>query len=500
VGAPPYQIIRRLGEGGFAVVDLATNGQPEPVALKTPKSVPQAKERMRREIEMQQRYAHKHVMPILDADPDEPWFVMPQALGNLADLWSRGDLGNDPESFALDMVRAIAEGLRAAHADGAVHRDLTPGNILALQDDSGSGGPRWVVADWGLVRRPSGQTSQLLTGSQAGMGTPGFGAPETWANAHGVDYRADVYSVGRILAWLLTGQSPIWNLPLLPTGVLRGLVAQCTESDPVNRPESLDAALVEMEQALNRPATSPRGAVRRLIETQGTDANVLTELRPLARYNLEDERLFIDELAKLDASIVRAWAKTEPDEASEIAVTMCRHLQRMEWGQRDFNYANVPLGWAFAVLRQLVRDHHFDLAEDVGAAFFEVEAQWNRFGQLDNSLRWLKALSGEGGEPWPERCGVVELNSSTGATWPTTGSPVPNLRMRSAKGRETPVVEDGASAPPADRQCAEGARLDLIEVNPAVLSQGKVEAKSSASRFSRVRRWRESKPHRQLGN
>jgi len=229
------------------------------------------------------------------------------------------------------------------------------------------------------------------------MGTPGFGAPETWANAHEVDYRADVYSVGRILAWLLTGQFPSWNLPLLPTGVLRGLVAQCTESDPINRPGSLDAALVQMEQALSRPVSSPRAAVRRLIETQGSDSNILMELRPLARYNLQDERLFVDELAKLGVSVIRAWAKTEPDEASEIAITMCRHLHRMEWANRDFNYANVPLGWAFAVLKQLVRDNHMDLAEDVGAAFFEVEAAWNRFDQLSQTLGWLKSLRGEGG-------------------------------------------------------------------------------------------------------
>jgi hypothetical protein len=192
--------------------------------------------RMGREIDMGQQYGdHPNVMPVLDADPDGRWFIMPHANGSAADHSDRLR-----ETAALrSLVEAACEGLRQPHADGWTHRDIKPANILLLQG-------RWVVADWGLGRRPRGQTSvprRTRTGS--GFGSEGFAAPElSSGNPHDVTAAADIYSIGRLIAAILTGESPEQNLPLLlESGPWRPVVAEATRHKATDRPQDVDEFL-----------------------------------------------------------------------------------------------------------------------------------------------------------------------------------------------------------------------------------------------------------------
>ncbi|MFQ1000496.1 serine/threonine-protein kinase [Modestobacter sp. SSW1-42] len=390
-----YQILSEIGRGGFAVVSLAQplvgGGQ---VALKRPLPVFLAEERMRREIDVQREFAGPHVMPVLDADIDEPWFAMPVAEGNLFHLWRGGHLGNDPETLAVEVVAALADGLRDAHEDGLVHRDVTPANVLALVDPAMPSGRRWVVADFGLVRRPIGETTQHLTSTGTGLGTPGYAAPETWDDAHQVDRRADVYSAGRLLAWLLTDRRPLPFVPLLPSGRLRGLIASATDNDAAARPATLDALGQRLERLIAAPAASPRATLRDLLGQHRVD---LEQVREVVRGNLTNERLLLDDLAPMERGLVARWTADAPSEAARVAVTMCRTLRDADWGNRNFDYANVPLGWAFAVLRELIDQDELDDAEDVGAAFFEAEQQWDRWPQLNATVDWLRRLDDTAG-------------------------------------------------------------------------------------------------------
>jgi len=192
--------------------------------------------RMRREIDMGREYGdHPNVMPVLDADRDGRWFIMPHANGSAADHadWLR-------ETGALrGLIEAVCKGLRQPHADDWTHRDIKPANILLLQD-------RWVVADWGLGRRPRGQTSgprRTRTGS--GFGSEGFAAPElSSGNPHDAKASADIYSIGRLIAAILTGKSPEQNLPLLPeSGPWRAVVVEATHHKPNDRPQNVDEFL-----------------------------------------------------------------------------------------------------------------------------------------------------------------------------------------------------------------------------------------------------------------
>lgn len=193
-----YEKTRNLGSGGYAEVFEArhrTSG--ETVAIKVPHAHPDAAERFRKEVSEQSKCQHPHVMPILASGVN--WYAMPLAQGTLRTL--APSLSDEDRLLVVDHV---ARGLAHAHEVGVVHRDVTPSNILRVEDASGQ---RWVVGDFGLVRRPRGQTTGPHT--RGPLGTPGFEAPEMAVlGAHGVDQRADIYSLGMTIAFMVTGAWP----------------------------------------------------------------------------------------------------------------------------------------------------------------------------------------------------------------------------------------------------------------------------------------------------
>lgn len=186
--------------------------------------------RMRREIEVQRKVKHNNVMPILDYSEDFSWYTMPladQVLGKLTPPL-------DTETI-FRIVEECAQGLAAAHAMGFIHRDLTPKNILRLRVGEDTA---WVVSDWGLVRR-HGMTTVVKTLPGTQFGTYGFAAPELWENAHTATERADVYSLGRVVAWCTTGKEPAHNIELIPDGDWSDFVYWTTLSNRDDRASNM---------------------------------------------------------------------------------------------------------------------------------------------------------------------------------------------------------------------------------------------------------------------
>src|SRR5439155_8960289 len=100
------------------------------------------------------------------------------------------------------IVPQVCDALGYAHAQGVVHRDVKPENILLGRDG------RVKIADFGLakVADPAGVS---LTGTRQAMGTPHYMAPEQWEKPGTVDHRADIYALGVVLYELLTGELPL---------------------------------------------------------------------------------------------------------------------------------------------------------------------------------------------------------------------------------------------------------------------------------------------------
>lgn len=188
--------------------------------------------RLKREIEVQESLKHPNIMPVLDHSTAYHWYTMPLAVRVLGQLLTPID-----DQTLLEIVNDCATGLLVAHQKGYVHRDLSPNNIFQLKDDNEE--LHWVISDWGLVRR-HGQTSVVRTPAGHQFGTAGFSAPESWIDAHTADNRADIYSLGRIVSWCLTGKWPSPNIPLYPEGKWYEFVLSTTMPDLSQRVQNMN--------------------------------------------------------------------------------------------------------------------------------------------------------------------------------------------------------------------------------------------------------------------
>jgi CheY-like chemotaxis protein/tRNA A-37 threonylcarbamoyl transferase component Bud32 len=215
-----YEVLDRLGAGGMGAVFKARHRRMKRVvALKLlPKSVAgELADRFQREVETIARLSHPNVVMAHDADETEagPFLVMEFVDGR--DLQSEvADRGPLPAADAVDRIVQAARGLEYAHHRGIVHRDVKPGNILRDRDGVVK------VADLGLARLAApgatGETSLTQVGSV--FGTAEYMSPEQADDPAHVDGRADIYSLGCTLFFLLTGRPP-YQAPSFVSLVLR---------------------------------------------------------------------------------------------------------------------------------------------------------------------------------------------------------------------------------------------------------------------------------------
>jgi serine/threonine-protein kinase len=200
-----YSLQRELGRGGMGIVYLAHEvALDRPVALKLLPPLlaaePSLRERFMREARTAARLSQPNIVPIhtVDEVADFVFFTMAYVEGeSLGDaIRRRGAL---PAAEAARVVREVAWALAYAHAQGVVHRDVKPDNILL---EAGSG--RALVTDFGIAQV---RTAPGLTGHGEVLGTAEFMSPEQ-ASGEAVDERSDIYSLGVVAYYALTGRLP----------------------------------------------------------------------------------------------------------------------------------------------------------------------------------------------------------------------------------------------------------------------------------------------------
>jgi eukaryotic-like serine/threonine-protein kinase len=207
-----YRIKRRISTGGMGEVYLAEHrllNRPYAIKLIRPAIAadPKSHTRFEREIQAMARLTHWNTVEIIDYGhaPDGTfYYVMEYVEGmNLSELVERHGLVNPGRVVYL--LRQICAALAEAHAAGFIHRDIKPGNVMLTQ----RAGLADVVKilDFGVVQHlGSSDADDKLTQTGVLVGTPGYMAPEQSTGV--ANARSDIYSLGAVGYFLLTGESP----------------------------------------------------------------------------------------------------------------------------------------------------------------------------------------------------------------------------------------------------------------------------------------------------
>jgi len=188
--------------------------------------------------------------------------------------------GPVPAERAVHFLRQVADSLAEAHEVGLVHRDVKPANVYTCRQ--GRAADFVKVLDFGLVKpsNPKSQDAVKLTADHSIGGTPAFMSPEQALGGETIDGRSDIYSVGCLGFWLLTGQhvfqgrtpmevitKQVSEEPAAPSTVcelpipaeLDALVLRCLSKDPADRPQNGDELLDALAAVpLGEPWTQTR--------------------------------------------------------------------------------------------------------------------------------------------------------------------------------------------------------------------------------------------------
>jgi serine/threonine-protein kinase len=262
-----YRLVEQIGRGGMGEVWKAEHrlfARPAAIKLITARRMEEAssvaEERFRREAQAAAALRSPHTIQLYDygiTRDRRPYYVMELLDGcDLESLVRR--YGAQPAARVAYVLRQACHSLAEAHAAGLVHRDIKPANLhigrLGLDYDFVK------VLDFGLVKRQDGSERDMqLTAPEAISGTPAYMAPEM-ASGQPVDSRADLYALGCVGYYLVTGQRIFEGMH--PMQVL----VQHLQSEPVRPSERLGRPVPSALEGLlmhclaKSPADRPRGA------------------------------------------------------------------------------------------------------------------------------------------------------------------------------------------------------------------------------------------------
>jgi len=273
-----YTLERQISEGGMATIYLARHALlKRPTAIKILKKQVATDEfihRFEREVQLASQLLHPNTVEIYDfgrTREGQPYYVMEFLDGlTLAELVAHS--GPVPAGRAIHILRQVGAALREAHLRGMIHRDVKPENVMLCRR-----GEADVVKllDFGLVKNLEHAQTRDITKQLKILGTPRYMAPERILNPADVDARSDIYAVGAVGYFLLTGTpifegdnsleitNQIMHAPApraAASGVagipeaLDALVAACLEKDRARRPQTAEAVIEALDRLSSRLA------------------------------------------------------------------------------------------------------------------------------------------------------------------------------------------------------------------------------------------------------
>lgn len=246
-----YTLDHKLGEGGMGIVYLAHHSllrRPTALKLLPPeKAGEQSVARFEREVQQTSRLTHPNTVAIYDFGRTMDgifYYVMEYLdgvhLGELIELD-----GPQPPGRTIYVLTQVAHALAEAHQAGLVHRDVKPANIVLC--DRGGVADMAKVVDFGLVKDVKAPRELALSSADALTGTPMYMAPETLIHPDDIDGRADLYALGAVGYFLVTGKH------VFEGGSVVEICSHHLHSDPIPPSKRLGREVpADLEQVLLR--------------------------------------------------------------------------------------------------------------------------------------------------------------------------------------------------------------------------------------------------------
>ncbi len=387
----------KLDSGGFGEVwsgelqeDDGTTLRDDVVIKRLKKPYPdELRERFRLEMRLLRALDHPNIIEIIgsNASADPPFFVMPRAEASLRERLQDGlEL-----TAALDMFGDICAGVAHAHANGVIHRDVKPENILIL-------GGEVKVSDFGLGKNLAPDATLYPTAH--GFATAPYAAPEQTTDPESVGTWTDVFALGKLLWELHVGEVPAPGCPTVAAlgrvqdDSLQTVIERCCREEPSERYRDageLIAALRGMQVVVsaNLPAEVQ---LEQLVErwyaaAEDSRASVVRQIHRLLQACRDEESLYYSRLPYLPDGIIDQYAEFIP---AGFNATVTSYLSHIE-GSLPFSYCDVAARFLIAVFESCDQEELRRLAL---ARVITIGATHNRYPVADLLRRLLWRLDG----------------------------------------------------------------------------------------------------------
>jgi serine/threonine protein kinase len=259
-----YALDDKIGEGAFGAVYRAHHAlMRRPVAVKllqTEKLTQSSAARFEREVQLTSQLTHPNTITLYDygRTPEGIFYYAMEYLDGLTIDRLVKQYGAQPEGRVIAILRQVCGSLAEAHAIGLVHRDIKPANVFLTQR---GGVPDFVkVLDFGLVKVRDAQGGAELTMAESTLGTPLYMSPEAVEHASEVDVRSDLYSLGAVGYFLVTGEALFDSLTLGEVLMHQVKDLPPKPSERLGRPVSPDLEELLMRCLAKNPASRPANA------------------------------------------------------------------------------------------------------------------------------------------------------------------------------------------------------------------------------------------------
>jgi tRNA A-37 threonylcarbamoyl transferase component Bud32/predicted esterase len=246
--ADRYRVEEVVGSGGMAIVyrcrDLKHDRTVALKVLRPEVAASIGAERFLREIQISARLNHPHILTLIDSGAADGflYFVLPYVEGE--SVRERIDReGRLPIEEALRITDQVASALGYAHAEGVIHRDIKPGNILIHRGEA-------EVSDFGIAVGIAAAADERLTSTGLAVGSPGYMSPEQIDETGSVDDRSDLYSLACLAYEMLTGTAP-FTASSAQASLVKALTGSPTRLEEL-RPEVPPAVAQVIHRAMAR--------------------------------------------------------------------------------------------------------------------------------------------------------------------------------------------------------------------------------------------------------